>query len=999
MRSLPAMKSPEAKASGYLSDKPHAGGAPPLEQIAVCRPSITTKAHLRGLPHEKGWPLSIARGFSLRATAGFAPQMAQPINIIRCIFSIGLSALLCACPPGPSSNIDPSKTLLDAAATDPTHVRIVFDIENDLDVTTASNPDNYELANYLVDPPDILSILSVESVDAKEVLLETSTQVALATYTVKVTNIKDNKGNLVADQATTNVVGVGDVPRADVTFSADANGHVPLISPILFVTVNPDTGVFSEQLRQIPMSDPDQDGIFTATLQVAIDPRRTVDPLDDRLGPDRRAYAALIKTQGQPASELTPFQIVDANAATVPIALTTDLIDNTPDEICDNTIDDDLDTVADCADSDCASAANCQNNNEEPLVAPPNDPIPGDGFTLIRIAIDDRAAKALVSPAIKVSVNAQGIFDASLTRIINVADPDGDRIFTADVNVKVDPNRVIGGNTAATFPFVTFLREGNVDFEGITNAFTVPNETPKTVNLHVGNPNLVPVTFRVDASQAFLNATGTQRGVLPGESVFLTGEFAIAEDAFGRNAADAFSGGENINLEMVERQDVPGVWEKTIFLPGNRPFGWKVVRCPATVGCTQLNQFVSSAGRAFPTVMKNLVTENEDASGAGSTSVIINPKALNQVQLKDGTIHNYSNATVFDGQRGDPTPPAPADNIMFKQEVPDLVVIVGEAPVKTPIFVVGTWRDINLPFTPQEIIQNGQTVNLTDFDYDDGFIGFFPPERPDDLPNNDPENCTNGVDDDNDNQIDCADTQCAANQACQNQTPEDCDNGVDDDGDNQADCNDPQCSQDPACAPVAQCPANPPAAPNLTFTMDGQLDASARLVGGGVTSVRLLVAFSGDGKLYVATDDAGEGSDHFFFLSATPPGAANFHAPFGKQGNVSVGTGDMLFLADENDNGFSGWFKLNAVSADTLLSGGSFVTATGNNGGVVEGVVDLAAAFGAVPAQVFIAAGPYLSADNTALISQAQTPSGDSDGDIDATEFVEVCIPGLEVVQ
>ena len=910
---------------------------------------------------------------------------------------LGLLLFACSSPPG--SSLDPSKTTLDAQATDPTHVRIDFGIDSELNSASASNTANYSLVNYLVDPPAVLTVLAVESVEPRGVLLQTSLQEALTTYTVKVSGITDLAGDLVADNATTNVVGVGDVPRAAVTFSVDTAGHIPLISPILFVTVNPDTGVFSEQLRQVPMTDVDLDGVFTAEVQVAIDPRRTLDPLDDRLGPDRRAYAALVRTQGQPASELTPFEVPDANANAVPIELTTPLINNTPDEICDNDLDDDLDTAADCADPDCAEAESCQLVNEEPLVAPPADPNPGDGFTLIRVAIDDRAAKALINPTIKVSVNAQGLFDATISRVISVNDPDGDRIFTADVNVRVDPNRVIGGNTPATFPFVTFLRENGVDFEGISNAFTVPNETPKTVNLHVGNPNLVPVTFRVDAGQAFLNATGTLRGVNPGEAVFLTGEFSLAEDAFGRNAADAFSGGENPTLEMIERLDTPGVWEKTIFLPKNRPFGWKVVRCPETVGCLEVNQFVASSGRAFPTVMKNLATENTDVSGAGSTSVIINPKALNAVLLKDGTTHNYSNATVFAGQRGDPTPPAPTDNIMFKQEVPDLVVIVGEVPVKTPIFIVGTWRDINLPLTLAQIIENGQTINLTDFDYDDGLIGFFPPVRPDDLPNNDPENCTNGLDDDGDTQIDCADAQCAANAACQNQTPEDCDNNLDDDGDSQIDCNDPQCAPDPACAPVSQCPVGAPAAPTLSFLMDGQLDASAQLVGGGVTSVRVFVSVSGDGKLYLATDDAGEGSDHFFFVSATAPGVSNFHAPFGKQGNVSVGTGDMLFLADENDNDFEGWFSLNAVGNDDLLSGANFLSATGANGGVLEGAIDLVAAFGAVPSEIFVGATVYVSADNTAMVSAAQTPTGDGDGNIDGDEFIRVCLPGLEVVQ
>ena len=78
---------------------------------------------------------------------------------------------------------------------------------------------------------------------------------------------------------------------------------------------------------------------------------------------------------------------------------------------------------------------------------------------------------------------------------------------------------------------------------------------------------------------------------------FLTGEFSLAEDAFGRNAADAFSGGDNPTLEMKERTDAPGVWEKTIFLPKNRPFGWKVVRCPKTVGFGNQSQGLGKRGR------------------------------------------------------------------------------------------------------------------------------------------------------------------------------------------------------------------------------------------------------------------------------------------------------------------------------------------------------------------------------------------------------------------
>ncbi len=182
----------------------------------------------------------------------------------------------------------------------------------------------------------------------------------------------------------------------------------------------------------------------------------------------------------------------------------------------------------------------------------------------------------------------------------------------------------------------------------------------------------------------------------------------------------------------------------------------------------------------------------------------------------------------------------------------------------------------------------------------------------------------------------------------------------------------------------------------LTFTMDGVLDASATVLAGGVTSIRIAVAFSADGRLYVATDDAGEGSDHFVLISATPPATA-VRAPFAKAGQVRAGADDLRFLADENDNGFTGWFRLEPAGADTLLTGAAYTSGTGANGGVVEGTIDLAAAWGAVPAVVYLAAVPYATADGGALVATAQTPAGDGDGDVDAVEYVSFAIPCVAI--
>jgi len=65
------------------------------------------------------------------------------------------------------------------------------------------------------------------------------------------------------------------------------------------------------------------------------------------------------------------------------------------------------------------------------------------------------------------------------------------------------------------------------------------------------------------------------------------------------------------------------------------------------------------------------------------------------------------------------------------------------------------------------------------------------------------ENCSNGLDDDQDGQIDCADSDCASSPSCQAVT-ENCGNGVDDDQDGLADCADTDCAADPVCQGTAE---------------------------------------------------------------------------------------------------------------------------------------------------------------------------------------------------
>lgn len=160
--------------------------------------------------------------------------------------------------------------------------------------------------------------------------------------------------------------------------------------------------------------------------------------------------------------------------------------------------------------------------------------------------------------------------------------------------------------------------------------------------------------------------------------------------------------------------------------------------------------------------------------------------------------------------------------------------------------------------------------------------------------------------------------------------------------------------------------------PQVTWEVDGSLDADASLVAQN-NGIGLYAGVRGS-KLYVATNDAGEGNDHFIFVSS--PAGAPVAAPWAKAGQVAAWA---AFLADENDNDYEGWFD----------ASGSAEAATGPNGGMLEGTIDLAGEFGSVPLIVYLAMGPYATADGGSLTSQSQTPaSQNNDGNLDASELI-----------
>lgn len=607
---------------------------------------------------------------------------------------LAFNACDCGDPP-----VDPAAVLGDGFAgvtpIDATTVLVLF--AEDIDAGSVGGA--FAVQNFTTVPPRVLDV-DASATGAREVTLKMDADLVAGTrYTVVVDGVRTASGRSL--RGTLNFTIAGVASAVDVVVEVGdveiARRHSGLS---LFATVAPD-GRFSEELVEYPLVD---DGSrFVAHLNVGVDPARTLDSADDGDATvDRRAFVVLVMDDaGALASALVPFVVDDADVGVV-------FVDVLPPI-----------SIVDPPDVD-------------PLPAPPTDDNVGDGLKQVRIVVDDRASQELVSPQLKTAFGADGSFDANFPQTLTLTPMTGDDAgyWEVVVGLRVDAARVVDGSTPETFPYIAFLVEEGAPYEALSTSMVAPDETPQTVRLTLGNPEWTPVTFRVDASKAYLNPAGSERGVRAGEAVFLTGEWGQAVDALGNNCGDGFSGGEGLCLRMKELDDKPGVWTRTIWLPPGRPYGWKTVRCDADDGCRPLNELVSSSGRAFATVMKNLATDNVDAFADAAVGIVdvVHPEAV----VTGAGALDYSDATVFVGAgNGGEEDPAgtPDGQRMFKQEVPDLIVVVAATPVKTRVIHVGTWRDVNLGTTPQQIIEDSASVDLGLSDYDDGFTGRFPPSR------------------------------------------------------------------------------------------------------------------------------------------------------------------------------------------------------------------------------------------------------------------------------
>jgi hypothetical protein len=166
------------------------------------------------------------------------------------------------------------------------------------------------------------------------------------------------------------------------------------------------------------------------------------------------------------------------------------------------------------------------------------------------------------------------------------------------------------------------------------------------------------------------------------------------------------------------------------------------------------------------------------------------------------------------------------------------------------------------------------------------------------------------------------------------------------------------------------------------FQLDGAIsgdETGARRA--AANGVSLYADFNGR-ELYFATPAAGNGTDRFILVTTNLSGS--FAAPWAKSGQVA---GLQRYIGNEADNGWSGWFH---------NAGGSGGQTAAVAGGWLEGRLDPLTAYGRIPAQLYLASVPYQTSNGGALDGAGQCPSGDGDGNVEASEYFSFNLAALD---
>ncbi|HVM48260.1 MAG TPA: hypothetical protein VMU04_09545 [Candidatus Acidoferrum sp.] len=159
---------------------------------------------------------------------------------------------------------------------------------------------------------------------------------------------------------------------------------------------------------------------------------------------------------------------------------------------------------------------------------------------------------------------------------------------------------------------------------------------------------------------------------------------------------------------------------------------------------------------------------------------------------------------------------------------------------------------------------------------------------------------------------------------------------------------------------LAAAPTNyPPFVLDGTFRYPGYLLASNSMV--------LYSALRGT-TLYVATWSPGTNgpNDHFIFVSDQLLPAATTSAPWAKTGKVAVAS-SKPYLATESLNTYIAWYNA-PTSAQAFKAG--------TTSGAMEGTIDLVAAFGYMPTNIYLCAAAYQTADGGVLAAACPASTG-----------------------
>jgi len=167
------------------------------------------------------------------------------------------------------------------------------------------------------------------------------------------------------------------------------------------------------------------------------------------------------------------------------------------------------------------------------------------------------------------------------------------------------------------------------------------------------------------------------------------------------------------------------------------------------------------------------------------------------------------------------------------------------------------------------------------------------------------------------------------------------------------------------------------------FVLDGNFDYPGYLL---ASSGMVLYGAVRGTTLYVATWSPGTNgsNDHFIFVSDQLLPAATTPAPWAKWGSNAVAA-TKPFLAGESQGTYVSWFVNNAST--NWPCGKAFT-----NSGAMAGTLDLVAAFGSMPTNLYLCAAAYQTADGGTLAAECPPGSGPN---IDTNEFLMLPVSAL----